>query len=135
MDATQIPDELLQKALNDPQMRAMLEKMHEQTGNPTPFEDIPKEHQKAALAALATGLKQQADQQPTGQFTPEQIPDELATQIFGDPRAQEMLAKFMADSGLEGAPSDLDMHSKKTIVSALINSGAIHVGPPPGAQN
>lgn len=131
MDASQIPDELLEKALNDPQMREMLEKMHAQTGNPTPFAEVPKEHQKAALAALAAGLK--AQQEGAAQtIAPEQIPEELVDQIFADPRAKEMLAKFTADQGLEGAPQDLPLDTKRQIVAALIKAGAIGVGPPPG---
>lgn len=132
MDASQIPDELLERALSDPQIVGMLEKLHEKTGDPTPFLDLPKDHQKAALAALSTGLKaQEQQQQGDAAEAAQDVPDDLVRQVFEDPRAQEMLAKVMSDNGLQGAPADLPFEVQKQIVGALVAAGAIRFGPGP----
>lgn len=126
-DMPQIPDELLNQVLADPEAVAALQELAGQAGVTTPVLSMPREEQIALVTAMM-GLAQKAQAEgaaPGGPGDPSNIPDDLIQQVFADPRADTILRDIMAGNQLTGEPADLPPDIKRAIVQLLIDQGVI----------
>lgn len=126
MDISQITDELLDRALSQPQLRDMLEKLHGANGATTAFEALARDEQKQLLAELSMRL-QDAPAQPA----PHEVPDQAVHQIFAAPETDAIIRRVMSENSLEGEPADLPFETKRAIVDTLFRAGVLRVGPQP----
>jgi hypothetical protein len=126
-DAPQIPEELLNQVLSDPEAVAALQELAARAGVHTPVAEMPRDEQVALVTAMM-GLAQQAQNEnspPGGPGGPSNIPDDLITQVFADPRADTILRDIMNGNQLTGEPADLPHDIKRAIVQLLIDQGVI----------
>jgi uncharacterized protein YdeI (YjbR/CyaY-like superfamily) len=131
-DAPEIPEELLNQVLADPEAVAALQELAGRAGVHTPVAEMPREEQIALVTAMM-GLAQQAQNEngpsgpggPAGPGNPANIPDDLIAQVFADPRADTILRDIMNGNQLTGEPADLPQDVKRAIVQLLIDQGVI----------
>jgi len=133
----EIPEEMIDQILADPEAVAALQHLAKENGVTTPVGEMPRPAQKAlienmmaiAQQAQAAGLAGAASGE--GSDGAAELPPGLVDQVFGDPRAQELLKKIMADNKLDGEPGDLPMEMKTAIVRMLVEQGVISFGTAP----
>lgn len=130
----EIPQELLDQVLADPEAVAALQELAGRAGVTTPVAEMDRAEQVALVTAMI-GAAQRAEAQ-SGNGAPEAannnapsdpaaIPEGLIQQVFSDPRADEILRDIMANNQLAGEPADLDDEIKRAIVQMLIDQGVI----------
>ncbi len=131
-----IPDELLDQILADPEARAKLEEALKHAGVDQPFDRMPRETQRQAVAMLVAAMQQEQEQSQgkRGGNSGANIPDAMVRQIFADPQAQEMLRDVMQQNNLTGAPAGLPFEVQRAIVAALMEAGVIQTGEAPQAE-
>lgn len=123
----EIPQELLNQVLSDPEAIAALQELAGRAGVTTPVLEMPREEQIALVTAMM-GLAQEAQAKQGGTATPgdpSTVPDDLIQQVFADPRADTILRDIMAGNQLTGEPADLPQDIKRAIVQLLIDQGVI----------
>ncbi|MGI9475390.1 MAG: hypothetical protein ACR2PI_01695 [Hyphomicrobiaceae bacterium] len=123
-DTPEIPDQLLQQVLADPEAVAALQELAGRAGVTTPVLSMPHEEQVALVTAMM-GLAQQAQAEGGGPGAPSDVPDDLVEQVFADPRADAVLRDIMAGNQLTGEPAELPQDIKRAIVQLLIDQGVI----------
>jgi hypothetical protein len=126
-DNPQIPDELLNQVLADPEAVAALQELAGRAGVATPVAAMPREEQVALVTAMM-GMAQRAEQENGGgnaPGNPADIPADLIAQVFADPRADTILRDIMQGNQLTGEPADLPDDIKRAIVQLLIDQGVI----------
>ena len=131
-DLPEIPDELLNQVLADPEAVAALQNLAGRAGVTTPVAEMPRSEQVALVTAMM-GLAQQAEAQgglpqaanSNTPGNPADIPADLIEQVFGDPRADEILRDIMHGNQLTGEPADLPEDIKRAIIQLLIDQGVI----------
>ena len=94
-------------------------------------ENRPMDPQMRQLHAQLSKMLGGADAEPAPQIDPATIPAQVVEQVFSAPEAQDMLRQVMDANGLNGAPADLPMETKKAIVAMLIQNGVIQTGEGP----
>ena len=127
VDTPEIPDQLLQQVLADPEAVAALQELAGRAGVTTPVLSMTHEEQVALVTAMM-GLAQQAQAEgagPGGPGAPSGVPDDLGEQVFADPRADAVLRDIMAGNQLTGEPAELPQDIKRAIVQLLIDQGVI----------
>ena len=120
-DTPEIPEELLNQVLSDPEAVAALQELAARAGVTTPVAEMPREEQVALVTAMM-GIAQRT--QTDGQ-APSEVPDDLIQQVFADPRADTILRDIMNGNQLTGEPADLPDDIKRAIVQLLIDQGVI----------
>lgn len=123
-DIPEIPEELLQQVLSDPDAVAALQELAGRAGVTTPVLSMPREEQIALVTAMM-GLAQKAQAEGGAPGAPSNVPDDLVQQVFSDPRADTILRDIMAGNQLTGEPADLPHDIKQAIVQLLIDQGVI----------
>ncbi len=123
-DIPEIPEELLQQVLSDPDAVAALQELAGRAGVTTPVLSMPREEQIALVTAMM-GLAQKAQAEGGAPDAPANVPDDLVQQVFSDPRADTILRDIMAGNQLTGEPADLPHDIKQAIVQLLIDQGVI----------
>ncbi|MBU2533976.1 MAG: hypothetical protein KKB37_14640 [Alphaproteobacteria bacterium] len=123
-DMPEIPDELMQQILCDPEAVAALQELAGQSGITTPVAEMSREEQVALVSAMMA-LAQQQDPGGPGGGQPGAIPDELVQQVFSDPRADTILRDIMQANQLNGEPAELPDDIKRAIIQLLIDQGVI----------
>jgi len=124
-DIPEIPEELLQQVLSDPEAVAALQELAGRAGVETPVLEMPREEQVALVTAMMGLAQQQQAQQGAAPGDPSNIPDDLIEQIFADPQADLILHDIMNGNQLTGEPADLPQDIKRAIVQLLIDQGVI----------
>lgn len=125
-DLPHVSDELLDRILADPKGRELLEAALRNAGVQEPLESMPRETQRAAVAAVLVTMREIEE---SGQEEPPEVAPELVQRIFADPDAQPLLCDVMAKANLAGAPADLPFEVQLAIVQMLIQQGAIEIAP------
>ncbi len=134
----EVPDALLDQLLADPKARAAIQHRLTQAGIDEPFERMPRETQREAVAAMMAAM-QETKHETEAPEAPD-IPDAMVRHVFADPQAQELLREVMRQNDLPGAPADLPFEVQRAIAAALIEKGIIKYGeapqdePPPPPQ-
>ena len=128
-DTPDIPDELLAQILSDPEAVDALQQLAARANVTMPVAEMPRPEQVALVKAMMN-IAQQAQQQgsndnPDPSGNPADIPEELVSQIFADPRADTILRDIMQGNELTGEPADLPDDIKRAIVQMLIDQGVI----------
>lgn len=132
-DNPEIPDELLNQVLSDPEAVIALQNLAARAGVTTPVAEMPRTEQVALVTAMM-GLAQRAEAEggmppmaanSNAPGNPADIPADLVAQVFADPRADEILRDIMSGNQLEGEPADLPDDMKRAIVQLLIDQGVI----------
>jgi len=128
-DLPEIPEELMQQVLSDPEAVAALQELAGRNGIETPVADMPREEQVALITAMMQ-MAQQAEGQGGAPGNPADLPDELVAQIFADPQADTILRDIMQANQLTGEPGDLPNDIQRAIVQLLVDQGVISFEPP-----
>ncbi len=127
-DAPEIPPEMLDEILRDPEAVAAMQELAGRAGITTPVAEMGREEQTALITTML-GLAQQsgtavgADGQPLA--GPSHVPQELIDQVFSDPRADPMLRDIISHNQLTGEPADQPADVKEAIVRMLVDQGVI----------
>jgi hypothetical protein len=127
-DMPHVSDELLDRILSEPKARELLGEALRNAGVQEPLEQMPRETQRAAVAAMLATM-QEIEQ---GDGRPVEVPEidpALVHEIFADPDAQDLLRDVMSKSNLPGAPADLPFQVQLAIVQMLVQQGAIEISP------
>ncbi|MGO9173873.1 MAG: TIR domain-containing protein [Rhodomicrobium sp.] len=128
-DLPEVPDALLDQLLADPKARAAIQHRLTQAGVTQPFDRMPREAQRHAVAAMMAAM-QEAKAETEAPEAPD-IPDELVRHVFAAPETQELLRDVMQQNGLPGAPADLPFEMQRAIAAALMKQGIIQMGEAP----
>jgi len=131
-DLPDIPDAVLDQLLANPQARAAIQHRLDLAGIKEPFERMPRERQREAVAAMMAAM-QEAKEETEAPEAPD-IPDELVRHAFAAPELQELLRDVMRQNDLPGAPKDLPFEMQRAIAAALIKQGVIKFGEGPQAK-
>jgi hypothetical protein len=131
----EVPDELLDQVLANPQACQALNAMLKEAGIHETIDKLDRNVQRQAVAAfIAMAQKQQEAEAETAAPEAPDIPDELVRHVFADPQAQELLRDVMQQNNLPGAPADLPFEVQRAIVAALMKQGVIQMGEAPQAK-
>lgn len=127
-DIPEIPPELIDQVLSDPEAVAALQELAGRAGVMTPVAEMVREEQVALVTAMMSLAQQsEAGAGPGGGAPgdPSNVPDDLIAQVFADPRADTILRDIMNGNQLTGEPADLPHDIKRAIVQLLIDQGVI----------
>lgn len=131
-DLPEIPEELLNQVLSDPEAVEALQHLAGRAGNTTPVAEMPRAEQIALVTAMmglaeraeaGGGMPEAANSNVPG--NPADIPADLVAEVFADPRADEILRDIMNSNQLTGEPADLPDDIKRAIIQLLIDQGVI----------
>jgi hypothetical protein len=132
----EVPDELLDMMLADKDMVEQLEAPLKAMGMTQSLAAMPREMQRAAVAAMMAVMQKSGADDEEADTTPD-IPDAAVRAVFAEPKRQALLRDVMQQNGLEGDPADLPFSVQRKIVEALVQADALSLAdlqpasPPP----
>ena len=99
-------------------------------GIETSLEDLSRQQLRLLAGALVAEAREHgtfgtSGGDGTAAALAAEIPAELVTSIFEDPRAQNVLQDIVAANGLQGPPAALPDNIKREIVRLLIEQGIV----------
>jgi hypothetical protein len=126
----EFPDHLLDQVLADPEARQALRDYAMRQGIETSLEDLSRQQLRLLAGALVAEAREHgtfgtSGGDGTAAALAAEIPAELVTSIFEDPRAQNVLQDIVAANGLQGPPAALPDNIKREIVRLLIEQGIV----------
>ena len=117
-----IPDELVQQVLADPNARQAIEQLLKANNVEQPIDELPDDMKKAAVAAL---LNAQQQIQPA--------PDEVLDQVLGDANALEQINTMLKANNAPSTFQEMEREQQKMILGQILaqqqqqQEGAIQV--------
>ncbi len=118
-DPGAVSDAMLADALSGPDVRALVDSHRATIGETAELDALPPLRQKALLLEILHMVAEL----DTAEIL--EITDDLIADIVADPEAQALLTEAASELGFEGPPASLSLDDQRSLIVALVESGAI----------